>query len=328
MGLANHTMLVRKDGSECAIDDSAAPIRDEAGRVSGCVLIFRDVTEQRRVHQERVTQLQSAQLLAFIVESTDMAIVGKSLDGIIQSWNAAAEKLFGYTADEAIGRHISLVLPPERLRSDGTRVFVSLTISPIMDDEGNVIGASKIARDISERKRLENDLRRLAADLNRITHNRFELRRSRVALAGVISQAVEACQPLADASGHELRLQLPAEDCYLDADPARLAQVFGNLLSNACKYTDPGGTINVNAQRQDAHVVVSVADTGSGIPASELEMIFDMFVQVDRCGVQQGLGIGLTLVKRLVDMHGGTVEAKSDGEGRGSEFIVRLPLLL
>ncbi len=417
VGLANHTMLVRKDGSECAIDDSAAPIRDEAGHVSGCVLIFRDVTEQRRVHQERVTQLQSAQLLAFIVESTDMAIVGKSLDGIIQSWNAAAEKLFGYTADEAIGRHISLVLPPERLheeemiiatlkegrrvehfeterlRSDGTRVFVSLTISPIMDDEGNVIGASKMARDISERKRLENDLRRLAADLaeadrrkdeflatlahelrgplaplanvlevwkntsdvamldrargtmerqlnqivrlvddlldlNRITHNRFELRRSRVALAGVISQAVEACQPLADASGHELRLQLPAEDCYLDADPARLAQVFGNLLSNACKYTDPGGTINVNAQRQDAQVVVSVADTGSGIPASELEMIFDMFVQVDRCGVQQGLGIGLTLVKRLVDMHGGTVEAKSDGEGRGSEFIVRLPLLL
>lgn len=417
VGLANHTVLVKKDGSECAIDDSAAPIRDENGHVAGCVLIFRDVTAQRRVQQERANQLQTTQLLAFIVESSDTAIIGKSLQGIIQTWNAAAENLFGYTADEAIGRHISLVLPPERLheeetilatlkegrrvehfeterlRADGQRVFVSLTISPIKDDEGNVIGASKMVRDITERKRLENDLRRLAADLseadrrkdeflatlahelrgplaplanvlevwkntndvalldrargtmerqlnqmvrlvddlldlNRITHNRFELRRSRITLAGVISQAVEACQPLADASGHAIRLNLPGEHCYLDADPARLAQVFGNLLSNACKYTDAGGTITVSAQRQDAHVVVSVTDTGNGIPASELDTIFDMFVQVDRCGVQQGLGIGLTLVKRLVEMHGGTVEAKSAGEGHGSEFVVRLPLLL
>jgi PAS domain S-box-containing protein len=417
VGLANHTLLIRKDGSECAIDDSAAPIRDEAGRVAGCVLIFRDVTEQRRAELERAQQLHNSRLLASIVESSEMAIVGKSLEGIIQSWNAAAERLFGYTADEAVGRHISLVLPPERLheeetivatlregrrvehfeterlRADGQRIFVSLTISPIRDDLGNVVGASKMVRDITERKRLEDDLRRLAADLseadrrkdeflatlahelrgplsplanvlevwkstndaallgraretmerqlnqmvrlvddlldlNRITHNRFELRRSRVAVAGVIGQAVEACQPLADAAGHELRLHLSPEDCYLDADPARLAQVFGNLLSNACKYTDAGGTITVSVQPQDAEVVVSVKDTGAGIPADELDCIFDMFVQVGRPGAREGLGIGLTLVKRLVDMHGGTVEARSPGEGGGSEFIVRLPLQL
>ena len=417
VGLANHTLLIRKDGSECAIDDSAAPIRDEAGRVAGCVLIFRDVTEQRRAELERAQQLHNSRLLASIVESSEMAIVGKSLEGIIQSWNAAAERLFGYTADEAVGRHISLVLPPERLheeetiiatlkegrhvehfetervRADGQRIFVSLTISPIRDDLGNVVGASKMVRDITERKRLEDDLRRLAADLseadrrkdeflatlahelrgplsplanvlevwkstndaallgraretmerqlnqmvrlvddlldlNRITHNRFELRRSRVVLAEVIGQAVEACQPLADAAGHELRLHLPPEDCYLDADPARLAQVFGNLLSNACKYTDAGGTITVSVQPQDAEVVVSVKDTGAGIPADELDCIFDMFVQVGRPGAREGLGIGLTLVKRLVDMHGGTVEARSPGEGGGSEFIVRLPLQL
>jgi PAS domain S-box-containing protein len=417
VGLANHTLLIRKDGTERAIDDSAAPIRDEAGRVAGCVLIFRDVTEQRRAELERAQQLHNSRLLASIVESSEMAIVGKSLEGIIQSWNAAAERLFGYTADEAVGRHISLVLPPERLheeetivatlregrrvehfeterlRADGQRIFVSLTISPIRDDLGNVVGASKMVRDITERKRLEDDLRRLAADLseadrrkdeflatlahelrgplsplanvlevwkstndaallgraretmerqlnqmvrlvddlldlNRITHNRFELRRSRVAVAGVIGQAVEACQPLADAAGHELRLHLSPEDCYLDADPARLAQVFGNLLSNACKYTDAGGTITVSVQPQDAEVVVSVKDTGAGIPADELDCIFDMFVQVGRPGAREGLGIGLTLVKRLVDMHGGTVEARSPGEGGGSEFIVRLPLQL
>jgi PAS domain S-box-containing protein len=417
VGLANHTLLIRKDGSECAIDDSAAPIRDETGGVAGCVLIFRDVTEQRRAELERAQQLHNSRLLASIVESSEMAIVGKSLEGIIQSWNAAAERLFGYTADEAVGRHISLVLPPERLheeetivatlregrrvehfeterlRADGQRIFVSLTISPIRDDLGNVVGASKMVRDITERKRLEDDLRRLAADLseadrrkdeflatlahelrgplsplanvlevwkstndaallgraretmerqlnqmvrlvddlldlNRITHNRFELRRSRVAVAGVIGQAVEACQPLADAAGHELRLHLSPEDCYLDADPARLAQVFGNLLSNACKYTDAGGTITVSVQPQDAEVVVSVKDTGAGIPADELDCIFDMFVQVGRPGAREGLGIGLTLVKRLVDMHGGTVEARSPGEGGGSEFIVRLPLQL
>jgi signal transduction histidine kinase len=172
--------------------------------------------------------------------------------------------------------------------------------------------------------RLVDDL----LDLNRITHNRFELRRSRVVLAEVIGQAVETCQPLADAAGHELRLSLSPEDCYLDADPARLAQVFGNLLSNACKYTDAGGTITVSAQRQDAEVVVSVKDTGAGIPADELDAIFDMFVQAGRPGAREGLGIGLTLVKRLVDMHGGTVEARSPGEGGGSEFIVRLPLQL
>ncbi len=179
-----------------------------------------------------------------------------------------------------------------------------------------------MGRQLNQMVRLVDDL----LDLNRITHNRFELRRSRVALSEVIGQAVEACQPLADASGHELRLNLPAEDCWLDADSARLTQVFGNLLSNACKYTDAGGTITVSAQHQNAHVVVSVADTGSGIPASELDTIFDMFVQVDRRGSRLGLGIGLTLAKRLVDMHGGMIEAKSSGEGQGSEFVVRLPL--
>jgi PAS domain S-box-containing protein len=145
------------------------------------VLVFRDVTEQRSMERDKASQLHTARLLASIVESSDDAIIGKSLDGTIQSWNAAAERLFGYTAEHAVGRHISLVIPPERiaeedhiiaslkagrriehfeterLRSDGGRILVSLMISPIKDDAGSVVGASKIVRDITERKRAEAD---------------------------------------------------------------------------------------------------------------------------------------------------------------------------
>jgi PAS domain S-box-containing protein len=543
VGLANHTMLIRKDGTERPIDDSAAPIRGEHGEVSGCVMIFRDVSTQRQTERDRVAQLHTARMLASIVENSDDAIISKSLDGVIRSWNAAAQRVFGYSAEEAVGRHVSLVIPRERIaeedhiiaslragqridhfeterqRKDGQRILVSLTVSPIKDDTGSVVGASKIVRDITERrrteadrerfvtlietstdfvgicdmnavplfvnraglamvgldsidearaktvpdfffpedrhrvmheffpevlenghgeievrfrnfktgegrwmsykvlvlrdtagkpsalatvsqdvterKRLEDNLRQLAAhlseadrrkdeflatlahelrnplaplcnmlevlkraegdhemlrraretmdrqlaqlvrlvddllDLNRITHNRLELRQSQVALSTVIHQAVEASRPLADAAGHELVVGLPKEPLYTYADPARLAQVFDNLLNNSCKYTDPGGKIWVTAERRGAEVVVSVKDTGSGIPPDKLESIFEMFTQVDRSPErsQGGLGIGLTLVKRLVQMHGGSIEVTSAGVGLGSEFVVRLPLL-
>jgi len=543
VGLANHTILIKKDGAECPIDDSAAPIRNEEGYVSGCVLIFRDVTAQRLIERNKASQLHTAQLLASIVESSNDAIIGKSLEGIIQSWNGAAEHLFGYTAEQTVGQHISLVIPPERLaeeddiiaslrqgkriehfetervRSDGQRITVSLTISPIKDESGNVVGASKIARDITtqkraesdrqmfvtlvenstdfigicdlegvpffinraglemvglsdieearqtpvqefffpedqakivneffpevlnnghgeidirfrhfrtgqprwmaykvlaltdaanqpiafatvsqdvtERRRLTDDLRRLAADLsdadrrkneflatlahelrnplapmsnmlevvkradgdgavlkrahetlerqlaqmirlvddlldlNRITHDRLDLRRSEVELSSVIHQAVEVARPLVDAAGHHLIVDLPDEPIFLNADRARLAQLFGNLLNNSCKYTRAAGTISVSAKRVGDDVEVTVKDNGAGIPQDKLDSIFDMFMQVDRTSErsQGGLGIGLTLVKRLTEMHGGSIEAHSAGEGQGSEFIVRLPVL-
>jgi PAS domain S-box-containing protein len=542
VGLANHTVLIRKDGTECPIDDSAAPIRDEAGRVSGCVLIFRDVTAQRAIEREKSGQLLTARRLASIVESSDDAIVSKSLDGTIRSWNAAAERMFGHTAEQAVGRHISLIIPPERISeeelivgrlkqgervehfeterqtADGRLIQVSLTVSPLKDDSGQVVGASKIARDITDRKRaeaereqfvtlvenstdfigisdlmglpffinraglamvglddietarrtpvrefffpedqqrvmgeffasvmkaghgeieirfrhfktgnpiwmaykvlalkdaagrivsfatvsqdmtgrkrMEDDLRKLAADLseadrrkdefiamlahelrnplaplsnmlevlkrtdddpsvmqraretmerqlgqmvrlvddlldlNRITHNRLELRQGQVELAAVVQQAVEAARPLAEAARHQLQVSVPAEPCHLYADSARLAQVFGNLLTNSCKYTPAGGRIALAAVCDGNNVTVSVKDNGAGIPPDKLDRIFDMFMQVDRDmeRSQDGLGIGLTLVKRLVEMHGGTVEAKSGGEGKGTEIIVRLPL--
>ena len=179
VGLAKHTVLIRRGGGECPIDDSAAPIRGDDGAISGSVLIFRDVSAQRHIDRVRARQLHTDRLLASIVETSDDAIISKSLDGVIQSWNAAAERMFGYSAAEAVGRHISLVIPAERLaeedeiiadlkagqrvdhfetervRSDGQRLAVSLTVSPIKNEAGHVVGASKIVRDVTERKRLE-----------------------------------------------------------------------------------------------------------------------------------------------------------------------------
>ena len=184
VGLANHTVLIRRDGGEHPIDDSAAPIRDAEGQVSGCVLVFRDVTAQRHVERERASQLQTARLLAAIVDSSDDAIIRKRLDGTIETWNTGAERLFGYRPDEAIGRHISLVIPrdriheeeqilatlkegrrishfeTERVRADGARIWVSLTISPIADETGAVVAASKIVRDVTPRVHAEAERER------------------------------------------------------------------------------------------------------------------------------------------------------------------------
>jgi PAS domain S-box-containing protein len=679
VGLANHTVLLRKDGGEVPIDDSAAPIRDDVGDVSGCVLIFRDVTAQREVERDKANQLLTARLLASIVESSDDAIVSKSLDGIIRTWNAGAERLFGYTAREAIGRHISLVIPPERaseedeiiarlragqrvdhfetqrVGSDGRRLRVSLTISPIRDAAGVVVGASKIVRDVTrqwegeqrerrlladaaaanvkfhaffeqgalfagimdvdgtlldanrlsweacgftkeqivgkpfwngpwwtpspdlvrriqaasaqaaagrvfrdempyfvadgservvditilpildeddrvlflaptgvdvtdrkraeadrekfvtlvenstdfigmcdldgvpffvnraglamvglddldaarrvdvasfffpedqrrmmdeffpavlakghgeievrfrhfrtgdaiwmaykvltlpdaagrpmafatvsqdvtERKRLEEDLRRLAADLSeadrrkneflamlahelrnplapisnavralhlrtadpdalrslsdmlqrqvaqmarlvddlldmsRISRGKIELRKRRVELAPIVQQAVEAVRSSYASHDRQLTVTVPPHALHVNADAARLAQVVGNLLNNACKFTDAGGHVRLAVEQHGAEAVVRVRDDGIGIAAEHLPGLFAMFAQVDTSleRSRDGLGIGLTLVKTLVELHGGTVEARSEGPGRGSEFTIRLPLL-
>jgi CheY-like chemotaxis protein/anti-sigma regulatory factor (Ser/Thr protein kinase) len=149
-----------------------------------------------------------------------------------------------------------------------------------------------------------------------------------VELASVLDHAVEATRPLIDARGQKFAVTLPDESCELYADAARLAQVFANLLNNSSKYTDPGGQILLSARRDGSTVLVSVRDTGIGIPAEKLAAVFDMFSQVDSAleRSQGGLGIGLTIVKRLVEMHEGHVEARSAGLGKGSEFVVRLPV--
>jgi PAS domain S-box-containing protein len=405
VGLANHTVLIARDGSERPIDDRAAPMLEESGAPVGVVLVFRDVTERRRDEEVRAR-------LAAIVESSQDAIISKTLDGVIRTWNAGAERLFGYRAEEAIGQSITLIIPRERLdeereilarlsrgeplehfetvrmAKDGRRLDVSLTVSPIRDAEGRIIGASKVARDVTGRKQVEEALReadrrkdeflallahelrnplaplrnglqvmRLAADnpglvaqtrdmmdrqlfhmvrliddlldVSRISRNKMELRRSRVLLADVVSSAVETARPALEEAGQELTIALPSEPVQLDADLTRLAQVFGNLLNNSAKYTERGGHIGLTATLDGDQVIVAVQDNGIGIPPSALPNIFDIFSQVDRSIERStgGLGIGLALVKGLVEMHGGTVEAASLGQGKGSTFTVRLPVL-
>jgi signal transduction histidine kinase/ActR/RegA family two-component response regulator len=178
-------------------------------------------------------------------------------------------------------------------------------------------------RQLTHMVRLIDDL----LDVSRIGRNKMALRRARVALADVLAAAAETAAPLIQAEGHELTVALPGMPVYLDADLTRLAQVFGNLLTNSAKYTPKGGRIWVAAERSGGRVAVSVRDTGIGIPAEFLPTIFDMFSQVDRSVERAtgGLGIGLALVKGLVEMHGGTVAAASAGENQGSTFTVTLP---
>jgi PAS domain S-box-containing protein len=185
-------------------------------------------------------------------------------------------------------------------------------------------------REIMERQvhhlvRLVDDL----LDVSRVMRGKVELRKEPVELASVVARAVETAQGLIEAQGQELTIRLPDESLPLDADPVRLAQVVGNLLTNAAKYTDSDGRISLTARREGGQAVLCVRDTGIGIPPDMLPKVFDLFVQVDHATTkaQGGLGIGLTLVKSLVEMHGGTVEAHSPGPGEGSEFVVRLPLL-
>jgi CheY-like chemotaxis protein/anti-sigma regulatory factor (Ser/Thr protein kinase) len=153
------------------------------------------------------------------------------------------------------------------------------------------------------------------------------LRKAPTTLAEVVAAAVESAGPVVEAAGHTLTVDLPPGPVHLDADQTRLAQVFSNLLTNAAKYTERGGDIRLAAERRDGGVVVSVRDTGIGIAPEHLPRLFEMFSQVDSAleRSQGGLGIGLALVRGLVEMHGGTVEARSEGRGKGSEFVVRLP---
>lgn len=185
------------------------------------------------------------------------------------------------------------------------------------------------ARDVVERQvklmaRLLDDL----LEVSRITRGKLQLRVERVDLQTIVAHAVQTSRPLMEVRRHELSISMPEEAVWLEADPTRLEQVLVNLLNNATKYTDRGGRIGLTAERQGNEVVLQVRDTGKGIPPELLPHVFDLFVQSERSldRSEGGLGIGLTLVKELVEMHGGAVTAHSDGPGRGSEFVVRLPI--
>ena len=368
-------------------------------------------------------ELQSA-YFASIVDNSDDAIVGKDLNSIVTSWNAGAERIFGYTEDEMIGKSIAILIPRERLaeedhilsriragdrvdhfetvriRKDGREIHVSVTVSAIKNAVGEVVGASKIARDITVLKQLERervhmleiertlrekaekadrikdeflatlshelrtplsailgwleilrsgtpspeDLReglevihrnshaqsQLVEDLlesNRILMGKVRLDAQLVDLATVVAASIKAVTPSVEAKGLFLTTELDSRAGPVRGDPARLQQVIYNLLTNAIKFTPAGGSIHVSLAYTNSDVEISVADTGIGIAPQKLEMIFDRFSQLDSSTTRRysGLGLGLSIVKYLVELQGGSVTAESPGEGQGSTFRVRLP---
>ncbi|MGH7833141.1 MAG: ATP-binding protein [Candidatus Binatia bacterium] len=282
VGLANHTALISKDGTERSIEDSAALIRDASGKISGAVMVFHDVTERRRAEKAlKEADKKKDEFLAILAHELRNPLV------------------------------------PIR---NGLNVLQLAGNDAVMAENAR----SMMDQALTQMVRLVEDL----LDVGRITTGKLQLRKERVELAAVVQSAVETSRPLMNEHGQKLTVTLPSTPILLDADSTRLAQVFSNLLNNAAKYSEKGGHIVLSAEPRQDEVVVRVADRGIGIPTDHLRRIFEMFVQVDTAfeRAQGGLGIGLSLVKRLVEMHGGTIEAHSDGPGTGSQFMVRLPV--
>lgn len=410
--LANHSLLIAKDGTERSISDSAAPITNDKGEIAGVVLVFRDITERRKAERTRDKALAYADdIIAtlrepFIVldfnlrvktanrsfydkfqvskEETENRLVYDLGDGqwdipglrkLLDEVLSRNQSVHDFEVEHVfpqLGRKTMLLnarpFPPDSkhpelillavedvsaLRERAEELaeasrhkdeFLATLahelrnpLSPIRNavhylgleglTERDVMTArGVITRQVAIMVRLIDDL----LDVSRISRNKLDVRKEPVDLAAVVESAVESSSPFLQQCGHQLTISLPSEALHLDADPIRLAQVFLNLLNNAAKYTSRGGKISLSAIREGSDAVVSVRDNGLGIPSDMLSSVFDMFTQVDRPKEQSqgGLGIGLTLVRRLIEMHDGSIEARSDGAGKGSEFVVRLPLLL
>jgi len=407
------TLRRAKSGKVVQVSLTVSPIIAPDGAIIGASEIAREITQANRLERD------AALRLAAIVESSEDAIVGKDLNSIVTSWNASAEQMFGYAAADIIGKSVRLIIPDDRqheedevlrrirdgqriehfetirCRKDGSLVPVSLTISPIRNERGVVIGASKIARDISARIRADEERRRLlemarsanrlkdeflatlshelrtplnaivgysrmlqagmltdgekqakaletvvrnaasltqivedVLDVSRIVSGKLRLDVQAVELSQIVREAVETSQPAADAKGIHIDVIVDPRGTLVSGDPDRLRQVLWNLFSNAVKFSQRGGRVEVRLERVNSHVEVTVTDTGIGIDPAFLPHLFERFSQADSGAsrVHTGLGLGLAITRHLVELQGGRISAHSDGLGHGSTFRIELPV--
>jgi PAS domain S-box-containing protein len=397
------TERVAKNGHRVPVSVTMSPVLTPTGDVYGISVIARDLTERRALER-------NAFHLAAIVSSAEDAIASKDINGIVQTWNKAAERMFGYTAEEMIGHSIRTIIPRDRWheedevlarirsgraidhfetvrqRKDGSLIEISLSVSPIKTSTGAVIGASKIARDISMQRRLAREaeeanrvkdeflamlshelrtplnavlgytrmlrdghlapdrrerametiernanlLGQLVADVldvSSIVTGKVRLKMKSCDLKMLVQAATDVVRPSADAKGIELRVDAPEASVHAICDGERMQQVFWNLLSNAVKFT-PSGHISIALRNSGGRAKVTVTDTGVGIPAKSLPFIFQRFWQGETAAHRAtgGLGLGLALARHFVELHGGTIQAASEGEGKGATFVVTLPL--
>jgi PAS domain S-box-containing protein len=435
---------IRKDGTKFWANVVITAVRNEAGTLVAFGKVTRDLSERRRAEDELKRSEERLRLL--IASVKDYAIFILDPSGRVATWNPGAERLKGYSADQIIGQHFSRFYPEEdiragkcemelrvaqqvgrfedegwRLRRDGSRFWANVVITPIRDEDGTLVGFAKVTRDLSERKRHEEErialarteearraaeenqerARALAEDLRRARDKAeeatrlkddflatvgHELRTPLSAILGwarmlqggsldatktaraidaivrnavaqnhivddlldvsrivagqlrldidfldvsqVVNAAIDSVRAAADAKGVALQVVANPEAGVIKGDSGRLQQVLWNLLSNAVKFTPRGGRVYLTLRRVHSSVEIEVADTGKGIAPEFLPRVFERFAQQEGSNTRKagGLGLGLAIAKHLVELHGGTVEAHSDGEGRGATFIVRLPL--
>ncbi len=365
-------------------------------------------TEKTNPHNDHLFRLMIANV-------RDYAIFMLDPSGRVATWNRGAERIKGYTADEIVGSHFSRFYPTEdvvagkcemelrgaiedgrfedegwRVRKDGSQFWANVVITAVHDADGVLVGFAKITRDLTDRRRAEQErAARLAAeeasqtkdaflamlghelrnplapiltalqllklrgdtlarkeyeiierqvrhmmhlvddllDVSRITRGKIEIKRKPTDIRSSLAKAIEIASPLLEQRGHHLELEVPDYGLGVNADEGRLTQVFANLVTNAAKYTDPGGHIRIEVTERGNEIEVAVIDDGHGIDGELLPHVFDMFTQGHRSTERSpgGLGIGLTLVRRLLELHDGTVTAESEGPGKGSRFVVRVP---
>jgi PAS domain S-box-containing protein len=424
VGLANHTILLAKDGREIPIDDSGAPINDDEGNTIGVVLVFRDITDRRRA--EAILK-ESEQRFRILADSAPVMIWMSGTDKLCTYFNKGWLDFTGRTMEQEMGNGWAEGVHKDdyerclntyttsfdareefeieyRLRRfDGAYYWIIDKAIPLYTSNGEFAGYIGSCLDITDRKRSEGEREYLLArekaareeaeainrtrdeflatishelrtplnailgwtgmlrggrldemtkvraletvernarsqaqliedmlEVSRIVTGKLRLDLRPVELAPIIQQAIEAIRPAADAKGVSLRIMLDANAGLVSGDSNRLQQVVWNLLSNGVKFTPKGGRVDIRLERIDSHVHITVSDTGEGINSAFLPHIFERFRQADGSLSRKhgGLGLGLSIVHHLIELHGGTVEATSNGEGQGSTFLVKLPVII